>query len=46
MENKVMVVGFTIPIWLIWLMGITGGIVVIGLAVIGVMFLYIVKGFF
>ncbi len=33
----------TIPDWLIWLLGIAGGLIVLGLAFLGVMFIWAFK---
>ena len=38
-----MSIAFTIPVWLMWLIGIPAGIVTIGLVVIGFMFIWAFK---
>jgi len=32
-----------IPVWLVWTLGITGGIIITALAVIGFLFLYLFR---
>ena len=38
-------IAFTIPVWLIWVLGVIGGIIVIALAVVGFIFIKAWSGF-
>lgn len=40
-----MLLSITIPLWLMWTLGITGGLGVLALAVLGGMFLYMMTNF-
>ena len=40
-----MLLSVTIPLWLMWTLGITGGLGVLALAVLGGMFLYMMTNF-
>jgi len=40
-----MSVAFTIPTWLLWTLGIIGGIIVVGLAILGVLFIIFLWNF-
>jgi hypothetical protein len=40
-----MSVAFTIPTWLLWTLGIIGGVIVVWLAIIGVLFIIVMRKF-
>lgn len=39
-----MEIAFTIPTWVLWLVGIPVGIIIVALAVIGLMFIWAFRG--